>query len=189
MESNCRPAPRYTSSAWPTAHALLSRLHRLAQTEVTRVWAQNATDQLATLQHCTSLTSEQAPEIFSAIQKLIDSAVEIAPEVDDRDTLCELNAARYDLIRRLDVWEASYQLTTRFPQGVLASGQPFLTASLVSGGADSSNADFCTVKLSNLLAAIEQYEFSRRGSDGRSWPAPSTRFSSRQMNHSDLSVP
>jgi len=160
------PAPRYTASAWPAAHTLLIRLHRLAQTEVARVWAQNATDQLSALQHCTSLTSEQAPEIFSALQKLIDGAIELAPGVDDRDTLYELNAARYDLIRRLDVWKASYQLTTHFPQGVLPSGQPFLTASLVSGGDDTPNADFCTVKLSNLLAAIEQYEFSRRGSDG-----------------------
>ena len=155
------PAPRYVPFAWPVAHAVMDRLQCLEKVAQTQSWAQNVRNQLTELHHCKSLTSEEIPHIFNSLQSSIDQASEVALSLNHSSTLYHLNAARYDLIRRLDVWRSAHQLTNTFPQGVLNSGQPFLGVSLLKTDADS-----CVVELSGILAAIEQYEFSRLGSDG-----------------------
>ena len=159
------PPPHYQRSAWPTPHAILKKLDLLEQAEKTRPWAQQVRAQLDKLRDCNSLTDESTSNVFDGLQNAVDQAPLMTLKIDRSPIAYQFNAACYDLKRRLAIWRSGQNLSNTFPQGIVNINQPFLGESSLKHNLQSSEPIGFSVDVSHLLAALEQYEFSRLSSD------------------------
>ena len=165
ISSLADPPPHYQRPAWPTPHAILKKLDLLEQAENTRPWAQQVREQLDKLRHCKSLTDESTSNIFDGLQNAVDQAPLITSKIDRSSIAYQFNAACYDLKRRLAIWQSGQNLSNTFPQGIVNTNQPFLGESSLRHNLQSSEPTDFSIDVSDLLAALEQYEFSRLSSD------------------------
>ena len=159
------PPPRYQRPAWPTPHAILKKLDLLEQAEKTRPWAQQVRAQLDKLRDCKSLADESTSNIFDGLQNAVDQAPLMTSKIDRSPIAYQFNAACYDLKRRLAIWRSGQNLSNTFPQGIVNTNQPFLGESSLKHNLQSNELIGFSVDVSDLLAALEQYEFSRLNSD------------------------
>jgi hypothetical protein len=117
------------------------------------------------LRHCKSLTDESTSNIFDGLQNAVDQAPLITSKIDRSSIAYQFNAACYDLKRRLAIWQSGQNLSNTFPQGIVNTNQPFLGESSLRHNLQSSEPTDFSIDVSDLLAALEQYEFSRLSSD------------------------
>ena len=159
------PPPHYQRPTWPRTHAVLRKLDSLEQVEITRPWAKQVREQLSCLENCNSLTDENTVNIFDQLQTTIDQAPLIAAQINQTHLAYQFNATCYDLKRRLAIWQSGKNLSNTFPQGTVNLNQPFLGQSCLKHNSNSVGQIGFSIDVSELLAALEQYEFSRLSSD------------------------
>ena len=158
------PPPYFQSAAWPEPHTFLNKLKSLEQIELARHWSQAVRSQLERLTQCSSLTDANTAVVFDALQHALDEGPSIATKLDPSTTY-SFNATCYDLKRRLAIWRAGQHLSNTYPQGLISLDQPFLGVSCLCENRNFSEPGHFLIDVSDLLAAIEQYEYSRLYSD------------------------
>tara|TARA_Y100001933_G_scaffold164230_1_gene162530 strand:+ start:18640 stop:20766 length:2127 start_codon:yes stop_codon:yes gene_type:complete len=158
------PPPYFRSPAWPRPHAFIEKLEFLEEKEPTRDWALQVRKQINRLIQCESLTDENTIIVFDALQHALDQRESITSQLESRDAYY-LNATCHDLNRRLTIWRAGQSLMNTFPQGTVVLKEPFLGVTCLQENQDSRGIAVFSIDVSELLASLEQYEFSRLSSD------------------------
>jgi hypothetical protein len=159
-------APQWISTVWPRSETIASRLELLRENKVTQRWAQHTLRLLDELASTERLEDPKTSELLDQLQAAVVEAKEIASSIETGALFYQLNAAAYDISRRVDVWQAAYQLASKTPHLVSEPGNPFLEVSYIDRPSAGTQEDLCTIDVSGLLAALEQYEYTRLGSDG-----------------------
>ena len=159
------PPPHYQRPTWPSPHAILKKIDAIEQMAITRAWAEQVRTQLNCLQQCKSLTDEKTSSVFNHLQNALDEAPLIVTQLDRSPFTYHFNATCYDLKRRLAIWRSGQNLSDAFPQGIVNLNQPFLGDSCLRHNRTPGDSTSVSIDVSELLAALEQYEFSRLGSD------------------------
>ncbi len=159
------PAPQWNATLWPHCAKLSSRLKLLKRNEKTEQWADKTLELLAELASTQSLTETKVPELFERLQTAAKDATGIANALESGALYYQLNVVAYDILRRIDIWQAVHQLARNAPHLVSDPHNPFLAVSYVGDPAAQTKENPQPVDVSGLLAAIEQYEYTQLGSD------------------------
>ncbi|NIP84577.1 MAG: hypothetical protein GTO03_03075 [Planctomycetales bacterium] len=130
----------------------------------THGWAAEVLRQLDRLVASPSLSAEAAGGALAELEGTVSEAQQLADQLSSEQTRALLNSARYDLQRRLHLWRAVHELAVTLPRESELEATSVIT---VAGGADKPGAATTTVNLASLLADVEQYEHTRRPSDGK----------------------
>ena len=158
-------APQWIATLWPHCAKLSSRLESLKRNETTEQWAGETLELLAKLASTQSLSETKAPELFEKLQTAAKDAAVIANSLESGILYYQLNVVSYDILRRIDIWQAAHALARNAPHLVSDPHNPFLAVSYVGNPASKTKGSPQPVDVSGLLAAIEQYEYTQLGSD------------------------